>query len=196
LTNTCALSALPLAASSSADVADVEHRLGGQQLACANTRSSSSPLGSVSRAGLPARSSFERLAEHARHRLGFLVAAGRAPPRVLDALLEAFEIGQHQLGLDHLGIGDRVDLVGDMLDVRRPSKQRSTWTIASTSRMLPRNWLPRPSPLLAPLHQPGDVDERQLRRDDLGRLGDRRELVEPRSGTATWPTLGSIVQNG
>ncbi len=34
------------------------------------------------------------------------------------------------------------------------SKQRSTWMIASTSRMLARNWLPRPSPWLAPRTSP------------------------------------------
>jgi hypothetical protein len=39
------------------------------------------------------------------------------------------------------------------------SKQRTTWAIASVSRMWARNWLPRPSPLLAPAHQARDVDE-------------------------------------
>ena len=34
------------------------------------------------------------------------------------------------------------------------SKQRSTWMIASTSRICARNWLPRPSPLLAPRTRP------------------------------------------
>ena len=35
------------------------------------------------------------------------------------------------------------------------SKQRTTWTIASHSRMLARNWLPRPSPLEAPCNGKG-----------------------------------------
>ena len=34
------------------------------------------------------------------------------------------------------------------------SKQRTTSTMAAHSRMLPRNWLPRPSPLLAPRTRP------------------------------------------
>ena len=34
------------------------------------------------------------------------------------------------------------------------SKQRTTCTIASTSRMFARNWFPRPSPLLAPFTSP------------------------------------------
>ena len=78
-----------------------------------------------------------------------------------------------------------------------PSKQRRTWTIASTSRMLPRNWLPSPSPLRRAAHQAGDVDELQLGLDHLRRLGDLGDLAASRgSGTATRPTLGSIVQNG
>ena len=34
------------------------------------------------------------------------------------------------------------------------SKQRTTWTMASTSRILDRNWFPRPSPLEAPFTRP------------------------------------------
>ncbi len=34
------------------------------------------------------------------------------------------------------------------------SKQRTTCTMASTSRILAKNWLPKPSPLLAPLIRP------------------------------------------
>ena len=34
------------------------------------------------------------------------------------------------------------------------SKQRTTWTMASVSRMLARNLLPRPSPLEAPFTRP------------------------------------------
>ena len=34
------------------------------------------------------------------------------------------------------------------------SKQRTTWPIASVSRMLAKNWLPRPSPLDAPFTKP------------------------------------------
>ena len=60
------------------------------------------------------------------------------------------------------------------------SKQRTTCAMASTSRMLARNWLPSPSPFEAPLHQAGDVDERQPRRHDLLGLGELRQRVEPR----------------
>jgi hypothetical protein len=41
-----------------------------------------------------------------------------------------------------------------------------------------------------------DVHEGQLRRNDLLRFRDRRQLVEARIRTATAPTFGSMVQNG
>ena len=40
------------------------------------------------------------------------------------------------------------------LDVYKRQKQRTTCTIASTSRMLARNWFPRPSPFDAPFTSP------------------------------------------
>ena len=64
------------------------------------------------------------------------------------------------------------------------SKQRSTWTIASTSRMLPRNWLPRPFALGSAAHQAGDIDKAQLGRDDLLAAGNPRQLIEPGIGHA------------
>ena len=48
--------------------------------------------------------------------------------------------------------------------------------------MLARNWLPRPSPFEAPGDQAGDVDELDGGRDDLLRLDDLGERVEPRVG--------------
>ena len=52
---------------------------------------------------------FKRLAQHAGHQLGFLVAPGGALGRRRDALLEALEVGEEQFGLDHLGLGERID---------------------------------------------------------------------------------------
>ena len=59
----------------------------------------------------------ERLAEHRGFDLGLLVALLRLLDEVGDAPLEAVEVGQHQLGLDRLGVGDRVDAALDMGDV-------------------------------------------------------------------------------
>ena len=62
------------------------------------------------------------------------------------------------------------------------SKQRTTSTIASTSRMCWRNLLPRPSPLDAPLTRPGDVHELDRGRDDALGLRDLRQRLEARVG--------------
>ena len=56
---------------------------------------------------------------------------------------------------------------------------RTTWTIASVSRMFARNWLPSPSPLCAPAHEAGDVVEGDRVPDDLRRADDLGDLLEP-----------------
>ena len=119
-----------------------------------------------------------------------LLASGVGAP------LQAVEIGEHQLGLDRLDVADRIDRALDM-GAPSPSKQRTTWTMASTSRIWPRNWLPSPSPLLAPRTRPGDVDEFELGRHDLAPTWRCVASVSSRSsGTATRPTFGSMVQKG
>ena len=76
------------------------------------------------------------------------------------------------------------------------SKQRVTCRRASTSRMLARNLLPSPSPLLAPSTRPA----MSTRRRAAGMIFFVSMWVLIRSsrgsGTLTTPTLGSIVQNG
>ena len=62
------------------------------------------------------------------------------------------------------------------------SKQRTTWTIASTSRMLARNWLPEALALAGALDQPGDVHELHDRGHGPLRLTMPREDVQPRVG--------------
>ncbi len=82
-----------------------------------STRASSSSFGSTSARRLAFAQEVERLAEHRSGDLGFLVALRRLLGEGGDALFEAFEVRQQQLGLDRLGVGDGVDLVFDMLDV-------------------------------------------------------------------------------
>lgn len=76
------------------------------------------------------------------------------------------------------------------------SKARTTWQIASASRMLARNLLPSPSPSDAPRTMPAMSTKLTV----AGRI-----LAEPKisasrssrsSGSGTTPTLGSIVANG
>ena len=113
-----------------------------------------------------------------------------------DALFEAFEIGEHQFGLDRLGIGDRIDLVLDMLDVvilEAAQHMDDRVDLADVAEEL----VAEPFALRRAAHQAGDVDEGELGRDDL--LADSAiaaSLSSRGSGTATWPTFGSIVQNG
>jgi hypothetical protein len=76
------------------------------------------------------------------------------------------------------------------------SKQRTTCTTASHSRMFARNLFPRPAPSAAPFTRPAMSTNSQV----VGTM-----LVVPlmvasacrrSSGTGTIPLLGSIVQNG
>src|SRR5260221_6179527 len=76
------------------------------------------------------------------------------------------------------------------------SKQRTTCAMASTSRMLARNWLPSPSPLLAPFTKPAMSTNSKV----VGstRCGFTRvsNIFNRGSGTEITPTLGSMVQQG
>ena len=62
------------------------------------------------------------------------------------------------------------------------SKQRTTWTIASTSRMCCRNLLPRPSPFEAPRTRPAMSTNSMVAGMIFVRLGDLRERLEARVG--------------
>ncbi len=81
--------------------------------------------------------------------------------------------------------------------VMSPSmKQRETMATASVSRMLARNWLPRPSPLEAPRTRPA-TSTKLIRAGMISLdLAISASLSRRGSGTATSPTLGSMVQNG
>ena len=76
------------------------------------------------------------------------------------------------------------------------SKQRTTWTMASTSRILERNLLPRPSPLEAPLTRPAMSTNSMVAGVYFSGWYISASLSRRLSGTATMPTLGSMVQNG
>ena len=73
---------------------------------------------------------------------------------------------------------------------------RTTWQIADASRMLARNALPRPWPLLAPRTNPAmstnDTGAGMIRCESNSSASRGRRG----SGRPTTPTLGSIVANG
>mmetsp|Transcript_125202 Transcript_125202/g.297108 ORF Transcript_125202/g.297108 Transcript_125202/m.297108 type:complete len:241 (+) Transcript_125202:663-1385(+) len=76
------------------------------------------------------------------------------------------------------------------------SKHRMTCTMASTFRMLARNWLPRPSPFEAPLTRPAISTYSIISWmvfSDFARLA---SFSSRSSGTLALPMLGSMVQKG
>ena len=76
------------------------------------------------------------------------------------------------------------------------SKQRTTWTIASTSRIFARNWFPRPSPLEAPFTSPAISTNSIVAGTIFAESYISDSTLRRWSGTATIPIFGSIVQNG
>ena len=76
------------------------------------------------------------------------------------------------------------------------SKQRTTFTMASVSRILARNWLPKPSPLLAPATKPAISTNSTIAGCIRCGLTIFASSAMRGSGTSTMPTLGSMVQNG
>ncbi|MCY1210177.1 hypothetical protein D9M72_218560 [compost metagenome] len=76
------------------------------------------------------------------------------------------------------------------------SKQRTTLTVASVSRMCARNLLPRPSPVLAPATRPAMSTNSTMAGTTRSGLTISLSWSSRGSGTSTTPTLGSMVQNG
>src|SRR5690606_14218392 len=76
------------------------------------------------------------------------------------------------------------------------SKQRTTWQMASTSRMWARNLLPRPSPLAAPATSPAMSTNSTAVGTTRSGFTMSASAFRRGSGTGTTPTLGSMVQNG
>ena len=102
---------------------------------------------------------------------------------------DRLEVGQDQLGVDRLDVTHRVERASTWT-TSWSWKARTTWQIASVSRMAARNWLPSPSPRDAPLYQPGDVDEGDRRRHDRRVLVQLGQRVQPRIGHRDHPDVG------
>ena len=97
------------------------------------------------------------------------------------ALLERFEIGEHQLRLDDVDIAQGIDAVLDMGDVtvlEAAHDMGDGVAFADIGEELVAEALT----LRGAAHQPGDIDEGEPRRDDLLRAGDLRQHVEARVG--------------
>ena len=75
-------------------------------------------------------------------------------------------------------------------------KPRTTCAIASASRMLARNWLPRPSPSLAPRTIPAMSTNDTVAGRMRSEWNTSASVPRRGSGRLTTPTFGSIVANG
>src|SRR5476651_114618 len=76
------------------------------------------------------------------------------------------------------------------------TKQRTTWAMASVSRMLARNLLPRPSPFEAPATRPAmSTNSMVVGRMRFG-LTMAARASRRGSGIGTIPVFGSMVQKG
>jgi len=76
------------------------------------------------------------------------------------------------------------------------SKQRTTFTIPSVSRIVAKNWLPRPSPFEAPATNPAMSTNSVVAYCIRCGFTMSASACIRASGTSTMPIFGSIVQNG
>ncbi len=134
--------------------------------------------------GLAIAQQHQRALDEVERLFGFLrvfALALRLLLEVVGPLLEAFEIREHQLRLDGLDVGDRIDAAFDMGDVvvlEAAHDVRDGIDLTNGREEL----VAEPFALRRALHQPRDVDERQPRRDDLGGAGKLRQRLKPRIG--------------
>jgi hypothetical protein len=132
-----------------------------------------------SSAAMPVLKELQGLLHHRQDRHRFLVLACRALANLLDAALEAVEIGEHQLGLNRVGIRHGVDATFDMGDVvilEAAQHVHDRVHLADVGEEL----VAEAFALGRAAHEAGDVDEGNARRDDFFRLRDAGDLLQPR----------------
>jgi hypothetical protein len=111
------------------------------------------------------------------------------------AALNLLVVGEDQLGLDRLDVGERSTRPSGC-GTPSSSWQRTTWQIASVSRIEARNWLPSPSPSEAPLTRPA-MSWKSIVAGSSSLLRTVFATASSRSsGTCATATFGSIVVNG
>ena len=95
-------------------------------------------------------------------------------------LLKGGEIGQDQLGVDHLDVADRVDGAADVMDIgilETADHLHDRVYFADVAEELVAEAFAR----ARALYQAGDVHELDRGWDDFLRMGELRERFEPRS---------------
>src|SRR3569832_1920276 len=123
----------------------------------------------------------ERAVDEVERLLGFLVVALRLLLERVDALFQALEISEHQFGLDRLDVGDGIDLaldVGDVGILEAAHDVHDGVDLADGGEEL----VAEAFALGRALHQAGNVDEGDARRDDLLGLGQAAQLLQPLIG--------------
>ena len=105
------------------------------------------------------------------------------------ALLKALEVGQHQLGLNRLGIRNRVDAAFDMGDVAAFEAAQHVDDCIHLSDVR-QELVAEAFALRRAADQSGDVDELNLRFDFLRGLRDCGNAVQPLVGHGDAPNIG------
>ena len=127
--------------------------------------------------------------DDADQRLGLPVAPAGTLVDRHGAAFEAFEISEHQLGLDRLDIADRVDRALDMDDIVVAEAAHDMGDRIDLADMAEK-LVAQPLAAGGAAHQPGDVDEFELGRDDLCRFRQARADREPLVGHRDPPDIG------
>ena len=128
--------------------------------------------------GLAVAQQIERLAKDRCCSFRFLVSLCCLLGEIGDALFQAFKVGEHQFGFDRVGVGNRVDLALDMGDVvilETAQNVNDGVDFADIGKKL----VAQPFALRRAAHQSGDIDETELRFDDLGAAADLRDGRKP-----------------
>ncbi len=117
------------------------------------------------------------------HQLGrLLVVAGLGRLGIaLQALVDGAQVGQAQLGLDHLDVGNRVDLAGHVDDVRVVEAAHHVDDGIGLANVR-QELVAQAFALARTGHQARDIDKLDNGRHDAFGLDDGRQLRQPRIG--------------
>ncbi len=102
--------------------------------------------------------------------------------------LQRREIGQHQLGVDHLDVAHGIDRAADVMDVAILETAHHLHDRVHFADMA-EELVAEPFARARAFHQPRDVHELDRGRDDLLRAGQLREHFEPRIGHGHDPEI-------
>ncbi|MNZ98175.1 hypothetical protein D3C78_1174520 [compost metagenome] len=153
------------------DVTDVENRVRSQEVeALKDAQFFGIERGEQGADRLAFVQKLQRSFHQRQLRQRFLVLAGGALAGLFRAALKAFEIGEHQLGLDGFGIGHGVDAAFDVGDVIiLEAAQNVNHGVHFTD--IGEELVAEAFALRCTAYQAGDVDEGDAGRDDFLRAG-------------------------